>query len=89
MKMLRFMGFLWDVSRDPMGNPIGNPTKHRSSLDCGLAEASVGLSETSMVAMTTADPVAGGSGGSGGGGDSTQKNGEFLHENFSGTLMSG
>ena len=49
MKMLRFMGFSWDVSRDP----IQNPRERRSSLDCGLAEASVGLaSETSMVAMT-------------------------------------
>ena len=38
------MGLSWDV-RD------GNP--HPSSLDCGLAEVSVGLaSETSMVAMT-------------------------------------
>ena len=78
------MGLSWDCH--------GNPPACPSSLDCGLAEVSVGLaSETSMVAITfrarrrSEDP-----GGAVAGGDVTQKVGDFLTQKSGGTsLMSG
>ena len=61
------------------------PRPHPSSLDCGLAEVSVGLaSEVSMVAITFRSEKIRRSRGSGGesGGDVTQKSGDFLTKNL-------